>query len=264
MCPAKNAVCFKCQRRGHFANVCKSKVFKNINARVSSSTLCVIHETPNCLTQASLTAKIADTEVSALIDSSSSMSFINKDTAKRLNIEINPCFDNVSMATTSLTENISGCCNVDITVNGSNYSNVKLRVLKNLCTDILLGQDFQSLHKQVIFRYKGKRDDFVISRSTCALAPALAKHPSLFHNLSKACKPIAIKSRRFNSNDQMFINKEIGSPYRDNAPSFSSGSIKEFLLKRGVASSKSSPYHPLVTLKQSVISVLSGNQYVFL
>ena len=32
--------------------------------------------------------------------------------------------------------------------------------------------------------------------------------------------------------------------HSDNAPSFSSGSIKEFLLKRGVASSKSSPYHP--------------------
>ena len=30
----------------------------------------------------------------------------------------------------------------------------------------------------------------------------------------------------------------------DNAPSFSLGNIKEFLLKRGVASSKSSPYHP--------------------
>ena len=60
------------------------------------------------------------------------------------------------MATTSLTENIYGCCNVDITVNGSNYSSVKLRVLKNLCTDILLGQDFQSLHKQVIFRLEGK------------------------------------------------------------------------------------------------------------
>ena len=27
MCPAKNAICFKCQRRGCFANVCKSKVF---------------------------------------------------------------------------------------------------------------------------------------------------------------------------------------------------------------------------------------------
>ena len=118
MCPTKNAVCYKWQRRGHFANVCESKVFKNINARVSNSTFCVLHETPNCLTQASLTAKIADTEVLALIDSGSSMFFINKDTAKGRNIGINLCFDNVSIATTSLTENIYGCCNVDITVSG--------------------------------------------------------------------------------------------------------------------------------------------------
>ena len=143
------------------------------------------------------------------------MSFINKDTAKRLNIEINPCFDNDSMATTLLTENVYGCCTVDITVNGSNYSDVKLRVLKNFCTDILLGQDFRSLHKQVIFQYEGKRDDLVVSRNTCVLAPALAKHPSLFHNLSNAYKPIAIKSRRFNSNDQMFINKEIDRLYSE-------------------------------------------------
>ena len=30
----------------------------------------------------------------------------------------------------------------------------------------------------------------------------------------------------------------------DNAKSFSSGSLKEFLMKRGIASSKSTPYHP--------------------
>ena len=105
-------------------------MFKNIDARVSNFTLCVINETPNCLIQASLTAKRAVTEVSALIDSGSSMNFINKDTDKRLNIEINMCFDNVSMAATLLTvtENIYGCCNVDITFNGSNYSDVRLRV----------------------------------------------------------------------------------------------------------------------------------------
>ena len=88
MCPAKNAVCFNCQRRVNFANVYKLKVFKNINAQVSNSTLCVIHQTPNCLTQASLIAKVADTEVSALIDSDSSIIFIKKDTAKRLNMKL--------------------------------------------------------------------------------------------------------------------------------------------------------------------------------
>ena len=142
MYPAKNVVCFKCRRRGHFANRCKLKVFKNINARVLNSTLFAIHKTSYYLTQASLTAKVVDTEISVLIDSGSSMSFINKDTAKRLNIESNPCFGNVSMATTSLTEKIYVCCNVDITDNGSNYNDVRLSVLKNLCTDILQGQDF--------------------------------------------------------------------------------------------------------------------------
>ena len=110
------------------------------------------------------------------------MSFVNKDTAKCLIIEINLCFDNVSMATISLTENIYGCCNVNITVKGSSYSDVKLIVLKNLCSDILLGQDFQSPHKQVIFQYERKKKIFV-SWSMCALAPALAKHPLLFHIL---------------------------------------------------------------------------------
>ena len=44
---------------------------------------------------------------------------------------------------------------------------------------------------------------------TCALASAAAKTPSLFHNLSRDCKPIIIKSRRFNATDQEFIDKEI-------------------------------------------------------
>ena len=47
------------------------------------------------------------------------------------------------------------------------------------------------------------------------LGTSLSQHPLLFHNLSKACKPIAIKSRHFNSNDQMFINKEIDCLYSE-------------------------------------------------
>ena len=75
--------------------------------------------------------KLPDTEVSVLIDSNSSISFTNKDITKRLHIEIIPCFDNVSISTTSLTENIYGCCYVNNFVNGNNYGDVKLRVLKN-------------------------------------------------------------------------------------------------------------------------------------
>ena len=49
----------------------------------------------------------------------------------------------------------------------------------------------------------------------CALASVSAKHHLLFHNLSKARKPTVIKSRRFNSNDQMLINKEINRLYSE-------------------------------------------------
>ena len=104
------------------------------------------------------------------------MSFVNKDTAKCLIIEINLCFDNVSMATISLTENIYGCCNVNTTVKGSSYSEVKLIVLKNLCSDILLGQDFQSPHKQVIFQYERKKKDFCFLEYVC-IGTSLSQAP---------------------------------------------------------------------------------------
>ena len=99
-------------------------------------------------------------------------------------------------------------------INGSDYNDVKLKVLKNLCSDILLGQDFQSQHRRVIFEFNGKKDDFVVS-PTCTLSSASAKAPSLFHNLSKNCKPIAVKSKRFNSIDQAFIDGKINRLYSD-------------------------------------------------
>ena len=84
-----------------------------------------------------------------------------------------------------------------------------MKVLKNLCSDVLLGQDFQSMHKHVIFQYEGEKDDFVVSKTSCALTSASTQFPSLFQNLSKNCSPIAVKSRRFNADDQLFIGQEI-------------------------------------------------------
>ena len=80
---------------------------------------------------------------------------------------------------------------------------------------MLMGQDFQFLHKQVIFEYGGTKSDFIVSQDACALTAAEAKPPSLFHNLSRDCKPIAVKSRRFNSEDHAFIQKEVDRLYSE-------------------------------------------------
>ena len=82
ICPARNAICYKCQKKGHFSNVCKSKSVKTTNASIFTTLLCAIHKIPGYVTHASLTALIANTKVSALIDTGSSSSFINTNTAE--------------------------------------------------------------------------------------------------------------------------------------------------------------------------------------
>ena len=57
---------------------------------------------------------------------------------KRLNIAISPCFDNISMASSSLTKNVRGCCNAVVHINGNFYRKVNLKVLKNFQVNITI------------------------------------------------------------------------------------------------------------------------------
>ena len=63
------------------------------------------------------------------------MSFIDDNIAKRLGVRIMPCNESISMAPHTLTENVCGCCVVNVHANGSVYRNIKLKVLRNLCCD---------------------------------------------------------------------------------------------------------------------------------
>ena len=92
------------------------------------------------------------------------------------------------------------------------YSQVKLGVLKNLCSDILLGGDFQSQHRKVIFEYDSKGSDFIVKNrenNACAVAAAFTKPSTLFDNLHPDCRPIATKSQRFNSQHREFMKDEV-------------------------------------------------------
>ena len=84
------------------------------------------------------------------------------------------------MAVVTHLSSITGFCNSNLEVNEKKYSNVKLYVMMNLCADIILGQDFQSKHKNVTINYGGSEPPLVIgSLSTLNVNP-----PKLFEHLS--------------------------------------------------------------------------------
>jgi len=71
---------------------------------------------------------------------------------------------------------------------GAVYENVQLKVMRNLCCDVLLEQeDFQRQHRRVVFTYGGTRPELVISSlppETCAVTAATIECLSLFHDLT--------------------------------------------------------------------------------
>lgn len=115
------------------------------------------------------------------------------------------------MALTSLKTHVLGNCFVDIHLNEHMYSSIRLGVLKDLCSDIILGQDFQKEHKSVLIEFGGTKPELIIPKSApvFALSAASVNEPSLFANLLPDSKPIASKTRRFSKDDQDFIQQEI-------------------------------------------------------
>lgn len=212
-CPARSATCFSCQKKGHFAIVCKSRPRQeNVTSTIEDTqTLCAIHTAPSCLSHATMTSYIEGRELSTIIDSGSSLSFINDLTARSLGLQIHPSTANVSMAMSTLQGKVLGQCSPDLTINGKAYNGVKLGVLKNLCSDVLLGSDFQSQHQRVIFEYNGQKPDFIVENTIdcCAVSACSVEPVQLFSNLIPNCRPIATKSRRYDDNELEFIRKEV-------------------------------------------------------
>ena len=86
---------------------------------------------------------------------------------------------------------------------------MKLGVCKNLCADLVLGQDFMKRYRRVVFELNEKGKNVVISRSVCGVPATNIPPMRLFKNLDPGVKPIATKLKRFNLENQKFIRSEI-------------------------------------------------------
>ena len=169
--------------------------------------------TPACLNFSTVISRINGHECETLIDSGSSLGYIHIDKARSMNLTIYPTDAIITLADIHSQSKLFGTCYVDIELNRTTYKNVKLGVFGGLCTDVLLGGDFLQRHKQVIFRFNTDGGDLIIDKSSnsCAVTRAKIDCPSLFANLKPNCTPIATKSRRYNSEDTLFIRNTVNS-----------------------------------------------------
>ena len=46
---------------------------------------------------------------------------------------------------------MTGHCEIDIKLNGHDYKNIRLSILKDLCSDVISGHNFHKQHQQLKF-----------------------------------------------------------------------------------------------------------------
>ena len=175
LCPARDATCHNCSKTGHFSKLCQSK--KDASSSVIfSPTLCAITAacSPN-LRHASVPVIVNVITMDALIDSCSSDSFISENAFKRLNVKMTRSDKQVSMALTSMESTAIGSSQLTLLVNNRENQNIKVDILLNLCSDIILGHDFQKQHSKVTFQFEGSQPKLIVKPLAKSSVTALDK-----------------------------------------------------------------------------------------
>ena len=158
-----------------------------------------------------------------MIDSGSSSTFIKESVANKLKLYIIPKNKTIPLADNKQVAKIIGEVVININISGRLHRGVVAEVIKDLCTDIIIGKDRLKKHRRVIFNFNGSEEDLVIGaiptnkpvQSTDK--PTTTTHfgvvdidpPPLFTHLSEKTKPVATKSRRQPPATRKFIEEEI-------------------------------------------------------
>uniref|UniRef100_UPI00358E7549 uncharacterized protein n=1 Tax=Myxine glutinosa TaxID=7769 RepID=UPI00358E7549 len=147
VCPVPDSVCNKCGKTGHFAKVCRSSGLRAA-AMLHTPTLATIYTAfLGNLSQATVNVLVNGNKCRALLDTGSSESFVCQRLVKAYKLCVHPGTGRVSMASSSLSTRIAGHCLVNLELKGCTYRDVRLSILPDRCSDVILGQDFMKHHE---------------------------------------------------------------------------------------------------------------------
>ncbi|GFS73002.1 retrovirus-related Pol polyprotein from transposon opus [Trichonephila clavipes] len=206
LCPARDVTCRNCGKKGHYQRVCKSRPGRNSsNVVASSNPLAAISGSTHCLQKSIIKALVNNIQLSALIDTGSSLSFLNEKHVAKCKLKVEPYLGKISMANSSMVIETEGVCKVNLKIENFTYQNVELLVMKDLCSDVLIGHDILNRHSSVEIGFGGNRPPLTI----CSLAVAQVPPVSLFSNLNPDCRPLVTKSRRQTVEDNIFMTLEV-------------------------------------------------------
>ena len=126
------------------------------------------------LSKAVTTIAVNSHDVNALIDTGSTDNYISPRIVQDLGLHVYQSGGQVTMAATNCTSAIQGYSVVEILMQGHHYRNIKLSVLPNLCSDVLLGHDFLRLCDIVSIKFGGSKAPLTLcGLSTLAVSPPL-------------------------------------------------------------------------------------------
>ena len=224
-CPARDAQCHRCGMVGHFANKCRNsnhQSSKGAAAAVLPSSVLphlvsilpdspfspVAASAPECLRPSTFKVSIGigSRDCDALFDTGSGGpegNYIHPDVVQRNHMKVYPEEGEVTLANTGHRVKTGGFVRATLRIAGKRYTDVKLTLLDNAVSEIVLGTVFLLSNKLVTFNVNN--DSPVIS----ALGTLKVDPPALFQNLTSDCHPIASRSRRYTAADRAFIEQDV-------------------------------------------------------